>query len=61
MIGTACRLEAALAFDPLAQWNDGLVETHPKGAPRTKKHNPVVAAAPALAAMTLPLPDVSLG
>jgi integrase len=51
MIGTACRPEAALAFDPLAQWNDGLVETHPEGAPRTKKHNPVVAAAPALAAM----------
>jgi len=51
MIGTACRPEAALAFDPLVQWNDGLVDTHPLGAPRTKKHNPVVAAAPALAAM----------
>jgi integrase len=51
MIGTACRPEAALAFDPLVQWNDGLVDTHPEGAPRTKKHNPVVAAAPSLAAM----------
>ncbi len=51
MIGTACRPEAALAFDPLVQWKDGLVDTHPEGAPRTKKHNPVVAAPPALAAM----------
>ncbi len=51
MIGSACRPEAALAFDPLVQWKDGLVDTHPEGAPRTKKHNPVVAAAPALAKM----------
>ncbi|MDQ0838857.1 integrase [Sphingomonas faeni] len=51
MIGTACRPEAALAFDPLVQWKDGLIYTHPEGAPRTKKHNPVVAAAPALAKM----------
>jgi integrase len=51
MIGTACRPEAALAFDPLVQWKDGLIDTHPEGAPRTKKHNPVVAAAPALAKM----------
>jgi integrase len=51
MIGTACRPQAALAFDPLVQWKDGLIDTHPKGAPRTKKQNPVVAAAPALAKM----------
>jgi integrase len=51
MIGTACRPEAALAFDPLVQWKDGLVDTHPEGAPRTKKHNPVVGAPPALAKM----------
>lgn len=41
----------ALAFDPLVQWKDGLIDTDPEGAPRTKKHNPVVAAAPALAKM----------
>ena len=51
MIGTACRPDAALAFDPLVQWKDGLVDTHPDGAPRTNKHNPIVVAAPALAAM----------
>jgi hypothetical protein len=49
MIGTACRPEAALAFNPVLQWNDGLIDLHPPGAPRTKKHNPVIPAPSRLA------------
>lgn len=42
MIGTGCRPEAALAFNPAVQWNGDLVDLHPVGRPRTKKRNPVV-------------------
>lgn len=42
MIGTACRPEAGLAFDPQAQWNGRTVDMHPPAWPRTKKRNPVL-------------------
>lgn len=42
MIATACRPEAALAFDPSQQWKGALVDIHPPAWPRTKKRNPVL-------------------
>jgi hypothetical protein len=42
MIATACRPEAALAFDPTKQWNGHLIDIHPPGQLRTKKRNPVL-------------------
>lgn len=42
MIGTACRPDAALAFDPAAQDRGSLLDMHPPSWPRTKKRNPVV-------------------
>lgn len=48
MIGTACRPNAALAFDPRRQWLDGLIDLHPPSWPRTKKRNPIVPVAPRL-------------
>ncbi len=42
MIATACRPEAALAFDPAKQWRGKLVDMHPPAWPRTKKRNPVL-------------------
>lgn len=44
MVATAGRPEAAMKFDPRAQWNGDLIDLHPVGAPRTKKRNPVVPA-----------------
>ncbi len=43
-LATACRPEAALAFDPRAQYDDahGLIDLHPVGKARTRKRNPVV-------------------
>ena len=44
MLATAVRPEAAMKFNPAKQWRqkEGLIDLHPIGAPRTKKHNPVV-------------------
>jgi hypothetical protein len=42
MIATGCRPEAAMAFDPRAQWRGEFIELHPPSQPRTKKRNPVV-------------------
>lgn len=42
MLGTACRPGVALAFDPAAQWSDGLIDLQPDGRPLTDKRNAVV-------------------
>jgi len=42
MIGTAVRPDAALAFDPAAQWHGDMVDLHPADWDRTDKRNPVV-------------------
>jgi len=42
MIGTACRPDAALAFDPASQYHGKTIDMHPEDKPRTKKRNPVV-------------------
>lgn len=48
ILATAVRTEAALKFDPVAQYDQEreLIDLHPKGEPRTKKHNPVVPCIP---------------
>jgi hypothetical protein len=50
MLGTAVRPEAAMAFNPLAQYfpEEGMIDLHPVGHPRTKKVNPIVPAIPEL-------------
>lgn len=50
MLGTAVRPEAAMAFNPLAQYfpEEGVIDLHPVGHPRTKKVNPVVPVIPEL-------------
>lgn len=42
MIATAARPGAAMAFDPLEQWEGDIIDLHPKGAPKTAKRNAVV-------------------
>jgi integrase len=42
LIGTGVRPDAALAFDPAAQWRGPVADMHPVGAPLTNKRNPVV-------------------
>jgi integrase len=42
MLATAARPDAVLRWDIEAQWRGGLLDTHPAGAPRTKKRNAVV-------------------
>lgn len=43
MLATAARPDAVLRWKPAAQWKGGpLFDTHPHGAPRTKKRNAVV-------------------
>lgn len=42
LTATACRPEAALAFDPRAQWHGATIDMHPPEWPRTKKRNPVL-------------------
>lgn len=44
VLATLVRPEAALKMDPAAQYDPSrrLLDLHPVGAPRTKKHNPVV-------------------
>jgi integrase len=42
MIGTACRPDAALAFNPELQDKGAVVDIHPPAWPRTKKVNPIV-------------------
>jgi integrase len=51
LIGTAMRPEAAMKMDPASQYDaeHKLIDLHPKGAPRTKKRNPVVPVIPELA------------
>lgn len=44
MLATACRPGVALAFDPAAQWSDGLIDLHPDGRELTDKRNAVVPA-----------------
>lgn len=48
ILATAVRPEAAAKTDPAKQWlkAQGLYDLHPVGAPRTKKHNPVVPVIP---------------
>jgi len=45
-LATACRPEAALAFDARTQYDDahGLIDLHPQGKARTRKRNPIVPA-----------------
>lgn len=44
LIGTGMRPEAAMQLDPVKQYNQDtrMLDTHPVGAPRTKKRNTVV-------------------
>jgi len=49
MVGTLVRPEAGLAMDPAQQLGEGVVDLHPPGWKRTKKHNPVVPLIPELA------------
>lgn len=42
MFGTACRPGVALAFDPKAQWDEGLIDLQPDGRLLTDKRNAVV-------------------
>lgn len=46
MIATASRPGPALAFDPVTQWLDNILDLHPAGAPKTDKRNAVVPTIP---------------